>query len=250
MQGKELIVESKLATELSDVQDDPLKVIMTIYGEPGVGKTTMASQMETPYFICTERGQSFVKYIGTRVNNWRDVREQITALCEEEHAFKTVVIDTVSALWDMLVDEVCRENNWGHLSEGSFKAYDLCKIKMSKMLGYLSQQEFGIVLLGHEVIKETEYLGVKKEVYRPQMIVTCWNVINAYSDMIGRMFVKPQMVAGHQAKTRHISFAPSPQFVAKDHSGILEKFDSIEVDPVEMCWANVASKFNKEKQDD
>ena len=248
MQGKELIVKTKLETEYTEIQQDPLKTIIVLYGEPGIGKTTMASQMENPYFLCTERGHSFVRVIGKRVINWRTFEEQVRALVAEEHPYKTVVVDTLTALWDMCVSDICHQNGWPHISEGGHgRGYDLAKTQFSNAMSALAGAGTGLVLIAHEMLKESEYLGVEREMYRPAVIPSCWRVVNPMADLVGRMFVKGAMVNGKPVEKRHISFAPAVRYLAKDRSGVLSAVGPIEVEPKEECWAKVAKIF-KEKQ--
>ena len=87
-------------------------VIMTLFGEGGTGKTTLAAQFPYPVFIRTEDGTQSIAAredvalfpVATRA---ADVTEAIQALCSEEHDFRTLVIDSVTQLDIMLQHEIC-----------------------------------------------------------------------------------------------------------------------------------------------
>lgn len=80
-------------------------VVMTILGEPGVGKTSLAAAFPSPVFIKAEDGTEGVpQELKSSISElptvsdvdqlWRDLHE----LVSEDHGFKTVVIDSVTAL--------------------------------------------------------------------------------------------------------------------------------------------------------
>lgn len=100
-----------MAISLSDLKsvraDKPPR--MLIYGPPGIGKTTLASEFPEPVFLQVEDGtpgdvelMSFGK-----LNSFGDVMDALAALYTEEHGFKTVVIDSVTELQKLVFAETC-----------------------------------------------------------------------------------------------------------------------------------------------
>lgn len=78
-------------------------VACTITGDAGMGKTTLAASFPKPVFIRAEDGMQAIP-IDRRpdalpvINNPDDLWEQLAALISEDHDYKTVVIDSVTAL--------------------------------------------------------------------------------------------------------------------------------------------------------
>jgi GTPase SAR1 family protein len=76
---------------------------ITIIGDAGIGKTSLAATFPSPVFIRTEDGVRSIKEkfpdIGLfpRVKTINEVFEQVTSLIEEKHDFKTLVIDSITA---------------------------------------------------------------------------------------------------------------------------------------------------------
>jgi hypothetical protein len=79
-------------------------VIVTILGDAGLGKTTLGATFPNPIFIRAgddglqsipeeERPKSF-----PIIENVDDLWAQLATLCKEEHNYKTLVIDSVTAL--------------------------------------------------------------------------------------------------------------------------------------------------------
>ena len=86
-------------------------ITCTITGDAGVGKTTFAATFPTPIFIRVEDGmQSIPEDIRPQalpiVETVDGFWEQLTALVAEEHAWKTVVIDSVSRLERLFIQYV------------------------------------------------------------------------------------------------------------------------------------------------
>lgn len=83
---------------------------ITIFGVPGIGKSTLASQFPSPLFVLTEDNElSNVKALPVALT-FNDIWKNIKALLnEEELPFETIVIDSISKL-DQLIVEYILEN--------------------------------------------------------------------------------------------------------------------------------------------
>ena len=72
---------------------------ITVYGKPGIGKSTFAAQFPTPLFLLTEDprldGINAVPTTKTFVEFWDNLKE---LLALENFPYKTIVIDSVSKL--------------------------------------------------------------------------------------------------------------------------------------------------------
>lgn len=85
-------------------------VIMTIVGEGGLGKTTLAAMFPKPVFIRTEDGSQSLTGADVALmpiaNTTADLFEQIEALATQDHDFKTLVIDSITQLNTMIEHEI------------------------------------------------------------------------------------------------------------------------------------------------
>lgn len=85
-------------------------VIMTIAGEAGLGKTTLAASFPNPVMIRLEDGSMAIQGMDVAMfplcQSSTDAFSQITALATTEHGFKTLIIDSVTQLNTMLENEV------------------------------------------------------------------------------------------------------------------------------------------------
>jgi hypothetical protein len=86
-------------------------IIATIFGEGGMGKTTLAAMFPAPVFIRTEDGTASL--VGNDdvalfpiAQSSQDVLDAIEALATQDHAYKTVVIDSITQLATLIEHEI------------------------------------------------------------------------------------------------------------------------------------------------
>lgn len=84
---------------------------LLIYGPPGIGKTTLASEFPAPVFLQLEDGTPE----GVTVDGWgraeltgfEAVMGAITALYNDDHAFQTLVVDSITEMQKLVFAETC-----------------------------------------------------------------------------------------------------------------------------------------------
>lgn len=91
--------------------DHPKNLSWIIFGEPKVGKTTLACDFPSPLLIDIEGGTSFLQVpqfpLKKMVGEGKDARKVLAELFTElstnpEHGFETIILDTADELWEML----------------------------------------------------------------------------------------------------------------------------------------------------
>lgn len=139
---------------------EPKKPKILIYGKPGVGKTWASLDFPNVYYVDTEGGASMSHYTDKLKNaggvyfgpeqgslDFETVIEQIQALATEEHDYKTVVIDSVSKLFNTAIaveaERLGDKDAFG-ASKKPAVAY------MRKLINWLSRIDMNVILVSHE----------------------------------------------------------------------------------------------------
>ena len=112
-----------LPTQVTEKKTDNPKNLI-IFGLPKVGKTTALSQLPNNLIIDLESGSDYVSGYIVKANTYVDLFNVAKALKTEEHNFKFVTLDTVTALEDIALELACKrykESPVGKNWEGSGK---------------------------------------------------------------------------------------------------------------------------------
>ena len=147
--------------------------MLTIFGEGGTGKTTLAALFPAPIFIRAEDG--FDVFAGKKAPNafpvlksGEDIFAQLDALIEQEHPFKTLVIDSITSLDKKFESDVVRKDpraksinqaNGGYGAGYSAVAEMHAKVK-DRCDTLREQKGMAVVFLGHV---ETETMDLPDE---------------------------------------------------------------------------------------
>jgi|APPan5920702752_1055751.scaffolds.fasta_scaffold04173_2 DNA polymerase III delta prime subunit len=131
-----------------------------IYGPPGIGKTTLASEFPSPVFIQIEDGIPSGMSISSfgLLETYEEVIEAMRSLCKEDHQFQTLIIDSLDKMEALLAESISRKNGWQNISTPKYGAgYIACDIEWKKFLNALdvlkSRKNMTIVAICHSSIE-------------------------------------------------------------------------------------------------
>ncbi len=238
----------ELSKHKSKIETDPMRYIWMLYGEPKIGKTTIASKMPHAYFIATEPGHKFLELYKTDVGNWVELMDTCAQLVKEKETsgFKTVVFDTASNAFEMLCDHIVKEAHEDGMNEGKLsfgKGFAAAKKQFKALLVALANHGFGIVLIVHEMLKDSNFHGVERSRYLPNLSKVSRDSMVPLCDFIGRMFAGKMDKDGEMAYCRFIAFEGTPEYEAGDRTNRLAPHGKIELVSPDTCWGCVAQLF-------
>ncbi len=136
--------------------------IIGIHGGPGVGKTTFAVQAPDVVFIRTEDGLGNLTATAFPVaQSFNDVMAALTALHNETHAFRWVVIDSLSALEPMIWADLCKRDGKANIEDfgygkGYILAMDYWQRLINELIALASDKGIGSILIAHTDIVRYE----------------------------------------------------------------------------------------------
>jgi len=226
---------------LQDVTRGELKPArIIIYGPPGIGKTTMASEAPNPIFIRTEDG------LGTLdvptfplMTSFSDVIDALYALGREEHSFQTVVIDSLDWLEPLIWEEVCRRTNVKSIEDlGYGRGYVEALSEWSKVFECLTAlrdyKGMTILMLAHSDVQRIEDpLHPPYDCHTLKLHKKASARVREFADVIGfatqKTITKSEDLGFGQKRVRAISLnervlytTGSAAFMAKNRYGIPE----------------------------
>ena len=97
-----------------EVVEDNKRLKLLMYGEAGVGKTYTAAGFPNAYLIDTEKGAENKQYCELLKKNnsciyqttdMSDILSEVRTLLTEKHEYKTLIIDSISIPYNILIDE-------------------------------------------------------------------------------------------------------------------------------------------------
>lgn len=133
-----------------------------IYGDHKIGKSTFASDMPSPIFIQTEDGLSDIETEAFPLcESLVDVHAQLDWLIEQDHAYKSLCVDSLDWTEKLIWAHICKENGWEQIGDGAYGAgYKLSKNEWAKILDKLqflnTEKRMLICLISHAKISKFE----------------------------------------------------------------------------------------------
>lgn len=194
---------------IKKAEDLPVKkiIIGAIYGQPGIGKSTMALSMPKPLLLDTDNGilrvQADYRCDSVPVENYQNI---LDVLKEDLSAYETIVIDTLGKLVDFMCEKIAQDNPNLVQKDGtmSIKMWGIVKNEFKNFLTIVQKMNKNLIFVAHE--KESTENDVR--IIRPDVSGSAGKDIIKDLDFLGYV----EMVG----KKRSISFTPSNKFYAKN----------------------------------
>lgn len=139
---------------------EPSRPKITIFGKPGVGKTWGALDFPSVYYIDTEAGADLAHYTDKLKSSggvyfgreqgsqdFATVIEQVKALATEQHPYKTLVIDSLSKIYNLEVNKEAERLG----EKDGFGASKKPAVRMSStLIRWLDKLDMNVILICHE----------------------------------------------------------------------------------------------------
>lgn len=218
-----------------------------LYGVEGIGKTTFASNAPDPIYICTEDGLGSLQVdhfpLATKAS---DVLDALSSLATEQHDYKSVVLDSVDWLDNLIWQDVESTHEAKDLAYG--KGAMIVAERWREVLAALNhlRNERGmcVILLAHCQIKRFDSPETEPyDRYQPKLQERSNAILREWVDALlfanYRTVIKKDDVGFNKTANRGISTgerllftAERPAYMAKNRYGLPESLP--------MSWESFA----------
>ena len=188
---------------------------MLIYGQPGIGKTSLACSAPEPVLFDCDGGVTRINgahMVDTlQVERWEQIDEALKEI-EGSNDYKTIVIDTCGKLLAYMEDYIKRTDTKKSMSDRSggltLKGYGARKNMFIAFINRVRLTGRSLVFVAHE----QEQKRGDETVLRPEVGGSSVNDLIKELDLVGYM----EAAGDGVAMVRTISFNPSSRFYAKN----------------------------------
>lgn len=146
---------SLLSKVTSGVVKRPHYLLM--HGIPGIGKSTFASEAPKPLFLCAEKGTSHLDVSRLELGSFDEFLGVLAELKTAKHDYKSLVIDTVDHLEQLIFRQVCADKGKASIEDiGYAKGYIFALDYWQRLIeAWEALREAGmhVILLAHTEIK-------------------------------------------------------------------------------------------------
>ena len=183
---------------------------MLVYGQPGIGKTTLALSAPNPVLFDFDGGISRVNKAHQcptlQVKSWDEALAALDELEKGETPCKTIVIDTAGKMLDYMSDYIMKNDPKMKMRDGSLalKGYGQRKVMFTNLLKRISLMGKNVVFAAHE--KEDK--DGETRIVRPDMSGSSLGDLLKELDLVGYMQA--------YGKDRTICWSPQERFYAKN----------------------------------
>ena len=144
----------------------PPKIIL--YGRNGIGKSRFALKAPNPIFLdldenIYELSVSSNKTFGVSIKTYDDVMAFLGTLFNQDHEFKTLVVDSLSSLEKLVIEKVLKDNKVSSLAsfqygQGYQKMMPLWDQFLEKLKNLWEHKKIMVIMLAHFKEKREEHL--------------------------------------------------------------------------------------------
>lgn len=190
---------------------DPLPVeqlVVAIYGQPGIGKTTLAFTAEAPLLLDFDKGayRAVGRKDTVQIESWSDV----TSITEADLApYKTVIVDTAGRALDVLTQDIIKRDV--KMAKGgalTLQGYGRLKVEFSAWLKSLRSFGKDVILIAHA----TEQKNGDETVMRLDVQGGSKDEIYKSADVMGWLHV--------YANQRNLNMNPADTAYGKNPGGL------------------------------
>lgn len=201
----------------------PADLTVLLYGAQKLGKSTMCSQADGALFLATEPGLNHLEVFQVPIADWEELLAALADVARGDHAFRTVIIDTIDNAYKFCTEYVCAKHGVKHPSDLSYgKGYALVNSEFHRVINKLAQLPYGLVMTSHAQEREVEGRKEKYTKATPTLPDGARKILLGFVDIILFCDLDTETDAeGKSTYRRVLRTKPSKHYEAGDRTGKL-----------------------------
>lgn len=159
-----------------------------LYGEPKVGKTTLACSFPKNLLLAFEKGYNAIGGVkAVDITKWSDVKLILKQLEKPEARamYDTISIDTVAIAWTLCEQFICSQEGVQKITDIPWgQGYTRLTQEFESVLRKITMLGYGLILLTHVDTRRETIDGNEVEFYAPALNKRCYPICNRIVDLI------------------------------------------------------------------
>ena len=231
-----------LPTQRTKPITDLGKQTILIYSAPKLGKSSWSSRCPDAIFFECEPGLSHLEVFKVPTYTWDDFLAACKLVAQDDHPFKTIVIDTVDNAFKFCSEHVCGKHNIEYEGDmGHGKGWALVKNEWHRVLTRLASLPYGLILISHAQDKTVETRTGEYTKTLPSLPDRARHVVLGLVDMILYCEAVPRKDAsGNVTIDRVMHTKPHPTYEAGDRTGRLPDILPLDYDAFVKAFTSAA----------
>lgn len=188
-------------------QERPVRALL--YGVEGIGKSTFGADAPAPIFLGAEDGTSHLDVTRFPMpSSWTEVLDAVKTLTQEEHAFGTLVVDTLDWAEPLLWAHICKRDGQPNVEaygygKGYIAAIDEWRIFLAALERLREVRQMHLVLLAHSWIKPFKNPeGEDFDRYELKLHAKAGGLLKEWCDAV--LFANYETFAEKDSKTKRV----------------------------------------------
>lgn len=179
-----------LAIQPHQISRDLREKIVVIYGEPKVGKTTIASQFPNTLLLAFEKGYNALSGVmALNVTKWSEFKKALKQLENKavQEKYQTIIVDTVDLAYASCEKFIIQREGVDKIGDIPYGAgYKMVRDEFDTSLRSIPMLGFGLVMISHaQITTQTLEDGTEYSKTMPTLAKQPRQVVLSMADIIG-----------------------------------------------------------------
>jgi hypothetical protein len=218
-----------------------------LYGDAGIGKTTLAAQCPGALVLDTEDGSRQLDVARAEIADWQSLTLAVKELAVDAQGFQTVVIDSADWAEKLLIEHLTKQAGKRSIEDFGFgKGYTMLAEHWAKFLDScdrLIDRGMNVVFIAHSTVRRISPPDMTDGFDRYELKLTkqVSPLLREWCDLLTFATYKTKLVEGGDGrmkatgKSRVLHTERSPAFDAKNRYGLPEEMP--------LDWAALEAVF-------